>query len=338
LSSKSGSLLGRVAGHAWHVMTIKSTQKTMHIGMKEQISMYILSSTTVPIIRDLLAVQRTMDQVVERDSQVLMLSQCMVLGLSLKSCLPDGGESCWPNLQLTIRDHDDGVISVVFSPDGKRIASGSSDKTICLWDAETGLQLGSPLTGHTGPVCSVAFSPDGKRIASGYDKTICLWDTETGLQLGSPLTGHTDSVHSVAFSPNGQRVVSGSADNTIHMSDGPTDAVVNLHFGNIPRHPSHSLCYSSNPSHTLLDSNVYIPGSDFNVRTLLELDSGGWIVSPKGHLLLWIPSYMPRPSLYSPFRLFVIGKHINLDLSMMVHGFRWIEYNYGVNIQQNDCC
>jgi len=229
--------------------------------------------------------------------------------------------------------HTDSVHSVAFSPDGKRIASGSHDKTICLWDAETGLQLGSPLTGHTDSVQSVAFSPDGKRIASGsWDKTICLWDTETGLQLGNPLTGHTDPVYSVVFSPDGQRVVSGTADNTIHMWDGPTDAVVNLHSDNIPRHPSHSLCYSSNPSHTLLDSNVYIPGSDFNVRTLLELDSGGWIVSPKGHLLLWIPSYMPRPSLYSPNRLFVIGKHINLDLSRMVHGSRWIECNYMGNI------
>ena len=202
----------------------------------------------------------------------------------------DGGQPCWPNLQLTIRGHDDWVIFVTFSPDGKRIASGS------------------------------------------WDKTICLWDTETGLQLGNPLTGHTDPVYSVVFSPDGQRVVSGTADNTIHMWDGPTDAVVNLHSDNIPRHPSHSLCYSSNPSHTLLDSNVYIPGSDFNVRTLLELDSGGWIVSPKGHLLLWIPSYMPRPSLYSPNRLFVIGKHINLDLSRMVHGSRWIECNYMGNI------
>jgi len=128
----------------------------------------------------------------------------------------DGGEPGWPNLQLTIRGHDYFVTSVTFSPDGKRIASGSFDKTICLWDAETGLQLGGPLTGHTDEVWSVAFSPDGKRIASGsLDKTICLWDAETGLQLGSPLTGHTDSVWSVAFSSDGKRIASGSRDKTI---------------------------------------------------------------------------------------------------------------------------
>jgi len=87
----------------------------------------------------------------------------------------DGGELHWPNLQLTVRGHF--PTSVTFSPDGKRIASGSLDNTICLWDAETGLQLGSPLTGHTNFVTSVAFSPDGKRVVSGsYDNTIHMWD------------------------------------------------------------------------------------------------------------------------------------------------------------------
>jgi len=105
----------------------------------------------------------------------------------------DGRGLHWPNLQLRIRGHL--LTCVTFSADGKRIASGSTDNTICLWDAETGLQFGSPLTGHTNWVTSVAFSPDGKSIASGSrDKTICLWDAETGLPFGSPLTGHTGGV------------------------------------------------------------------------------------------------------------------------------------------------
>jgi serine/threonine protein kinase len=59
-----------------------------------------------------------------------------------------------------------GMGSLVFSPDGGRLASGSDEGTIKLWDA-TGGQLLRPLKGHTGPVCSVAFSPDGSRLASG---------------------------------------------------------------------------------------------------------------------------------------------------------------------------
>jgi serine/threonine protein kinase len=108
---------------------------------------------------------------------------------------------------VTLYGHTSLVLSVSFSPDGTRIASGSADNTIRLWDAATGEEIHT-LKGHTYDVESVSFSPDGTRIASGsYDKTIRLWDASTGEELHT-LKGHTDDVASVSFSPDGTRLLS----------------------------------------------------------------------------------------------------------------------------------
>ena len=67
---------------------------------------------------------------------------------------------------LTLKGHSGTVYSVAFSPDGKRLATGSGDRTVKLWDAATGQEL-LTLKGHSDNVYSVAFSPDGKRLATG---------------------------------------------------------------------------------------------------------------------------------------------------------------------------
>ncbi len=77
----------------------------------------------------------------------------------------------------------DSVWSVSFSPDGRFIASGSLDKTVKLWDVETGIELRT-FAGHSSSVLSVSFSPDGRFIASGsVDDAVKLWDIQTGKEV-----------------------------------------------------------------------------------------------------------------------------------------------------------
>lgn len=130
------------------------------------------------------------------------------------------GLSYSPYLAKFLHGHQDLIRTLAFSPDGQTIASGSRDKTIILWNAETGQPLGAPLTGHSDWVHSVAFSPDGQTLASGSrDTTIRLWDVSTRQPVGQPLTGHTDEIWTVAFSPDGKLLASGGADNTIRLWD-----------------------------------------------------------------------------------------------------------------------
>ncbi|THU89481.1 WD40 repeat-like protein [Dendrothele bispora CBS 962.96] len=116
------------------------------------------------------------------------------------------------------------ISCVAYSPNGRHIVAGIYDKSVRIWDSQTGQPVGQPLQGHTSQVNSVAYSPDSRHIVSGSDdKTrVRIWDSQTGQPVGQPLQGHTAWVRSVAYSPDSRHIVSGSDDKTVRIWDSQT--------------------------------------------------------------------------------------------------------------------
>lgn len=104
----------------------------------------------------------------------------------------------------------EGISSVSFSPDGKLLAGGSSDATVKIWDAATGVTTAT-LKAHKKRIQAVAFAPQGSMLASGSDdRTVILWDAKTGERLRT-LEGFEDDVGQLRFSADGRTLWVASA-------------------------------------------------------------------------------------------------------------------------------
>jgi WD40 repeat protein len=112
--------------------------------------------------------------------------------------------------------HNQEINAVAFSPDGKRLATASRDRTVKIWDLANGHEVLAYL-GHSDHVRSVAFSPDGKLIASaGGEPDIKLWDPATGKDVRS-IKGKGNYVTSIAFSSDGKTLAAGSDDKAVRL-------------------------------------------------------------------------------------------------------------------------
>ena len=123
-----------------------------------------------------------------------------------------------------LRGHHDQLYTVVFSQDGRTLASGGLGGNVRVWDLSRG--TARVLTGHTAAVRHLAFGPRGRLASASWDGTIRLWDLAGG--EARVLRGHTGRVRRVTFSPRGERLASVGADRAVRLWDTTTGAVTQV--------------------------------------------------------------------------------------------------------------
>ncbi len=122
------------------------------------------------------------------------------------------------SLQRTMIDHRSDINGLALTPDGQHVVSASSDRTLKVWNLESGV-CKCTLTDHSRWVSAVTITPDGDRAISGsWDRTLKIWNLRTGA-LERTLSGHEGAVLSVAVTSDGCWAVSGSYDKTVKIWD-----------------------------------------------------------------------------------------------------------------------
>jgi WD40 repeat protein len=172
--------------------------------------------------------------------------------------------------RIVLSGHSHAVNAVAFSPDGRRVVTGSADQTARLWRAATG-ELLFTLIGHSDRVRSVAFSPKDQRIVTGSDDhTARVWDAATGRCLLTN-SAHSGGVWALAFSSDGQRIVTASEDQTAKVWDATLTNCLCTFRG----HTNRIKCAAFSP-----DSTRVVTGGDDQAARVWDPASGKELVPP----------------------------------------------------------
>jgi len=183
------------------------------------------------------------------------------------------------NFAMILIGHKSKVTTVVYSPDGLFLASGSKDGSMRFWDARTGEEALSPMRSGDSKITSIAFSPDGKLIASGTKAgQVHLWDSLNG-QLLVVFEGHTDYVEAVAFHPEGNILASGSRDMTVRRWDVQAREPKDVAFAD-PESWVVSLAFAPDGSAVAvgfkLAQEVRVWNADFKGGIILVIKTAAW--------------------------------------------------------------
>jgi len=201
-----------------------------------------------------------------------------------------------------LRGHNHFVQDVVLSSDGQFALSASWDKTLRLWDLNTG-QTTRRFVGHTNDVMSVSFSADNRQIVSGSrDKTIKLWNTLGECKYTITEEGHTEWVSCVRFSPNTQNpvIVSGGWDKYVKVWNLSNCKLRTNHIGHsgfvstVTVSPDGSLCASGGKdgSTMLWDLNdrkhLYSLDAGDQINSLVFSPNRYWLCAATGSTIrIW---------------------------------------------------
>jgi WD40 repeat protein len=199
-------------------------------------------------------------------------SQGTQINQSLQT-FPQNPPQSSPGLLYTYRGHSDTVQAVAWSPDGRRIASGSDD--VQVWDATTGGNVLTYTGHHSHGVNAVAWSPDGKHIASaGGDTAVQVWEASSGATLLTYMS-HAISVLSVAWSPDGKRIALANGDGLVQVWDAITG-------GNVRTYTDHSgssaVAVAWSPDGKRIASGIWD-----NTVQVWDATTGGNVLTYTGH-------------------------------------------------------